>query len=247
MYSYIYDSFLSAKKYEKILAKIENAITDFDIRGRICRLTLLNTIKAIIEEEIRKGSKNIIVIGNDKTVSKALDVVVPHGVTLGIIPVGDENSIAELFGIPQEEAACQTISARMIREIPLGKINDSFFIHQAAIDSPRVSLECDNSYRLEITAPHHAIRVYNHSEENSTRTALVTEIRHHSNTFWNRYFASRSAEQNPTLLNLQTLSITKSPTNTAILLDGQKVINAPATITPAIQKLKIIVGKNRQM
>ena len=98
MYCYIYDSFLNQKKYEKQLSKIELFLADLGIGGRIHKLNVLKNLEELISEEINGGTKNLIVVGNDQTVSRVLDFLVGKNVALGIIPMGENNALAESIG-----------------------------------------------------------------------------------------------------------------------------------------------------
>jgi len=61
VYYYIYDSFLNAKKYRKILERIEVRLGVLGIPGKIKRLNILHHQKEAIEESmaLQKDIKNI--------------------------------------------------------------------------------------------------------------------------------------------------------------------------------------------
>src|SRR3989338_2880950 len=103
MYLYLYDSFLNQKKYTSALARIETRLTDLGIGGKICRLSPLRNIKELIADELANGVKTIVVVGNDKTLSEAINFVAQHDVTLGLIPIGPNNSLAGQLGLPAGE------------------------------------------------------------------------------------------------------------------------------------------------
>ena len=83
MYCYIYDTFTSQKKYEKQLIKIEAALTDLGIMGKVYKLNVLKNLENIIEEALADGIKNIVAVGNDQTVSKVADQFLTKGENLG--------------------------------------------------------------------------------------------------------------------------------------------------------------------
>ncbi len=120
MYYYVYDEFVQDQKYERELAQIESRLTDLGISGKIARLALFRDPEEMIRDEVRKGVKTVIAVGNDVTLRKVIDAVSSLGATLGVIPIGKEsNSIAGILGVPSGVAACDTISARIVEEIDL--------------------------------------------------------------------------------------------------------------------------------
>ena len=91
MYYYIYDSFLNANKYKKILGRIEVSLSNFGIQGKKQRLNILHHQKEAIEEAIRRGAKTIVLVGNDRGVGQAINTLAKYDIAGGIIPIGDEN------------------------------------------------------------------------------------------------------------------------------------------------------------
>ncbi len=252
MYSYIYDSFLNHRKYEKIISKIENEITDLEIKGKICRLTLLNTIKATIEDEIRKGATTIVIVGNDKTVTRALDAVAPKEITLGIIPIGKEsdNQMAKLLGIPMEEESCKVLSSRIIKKLSLGKVNNSLFINNATIRSQNLTIECDQCYQIKLIGQPHEVQIFNprkeiQEQETEISDTLVTEINSQTKGPLFKIFKPHRSQKS--VFNIQRISINNHTQNIPIIIDGQKIIKSPAIIEKAPFRLKAIVGKNRMI
>ena len=75
MYYYIYDQFLSHKKYDKILAQVESKITDLGIKNRIIKMSILKSVSELITDAIRKGAQTIVVAGNDKTINNIVNLV----------------------------------------------------------------------------------------------------------------------------------------------------------------------------
>ncbi len=61
MYVYLYDQFLRDKKYVSALKAIEVRLTDHGIAGKIIRLNTHTDAKAIIEEEIKRGAKTVVI------------------------------------------------------------------------------------------------------------------------------------------------------------------------------------------
>lgn len=159
MHVYIYDEYLSKKKYDFILAQIETRITDLGLSGKIIRLGIMKNILSTVENEIKRGAKAIIIVGNDQTVSKIINAVVKTEennnwslkIPLGIIPIGSKNNfISSALGIEEGEASCDSISARHIKKLDLGKANDSYFIANAKVSGEGTIIEMGDDYSIEI-------------------------------------------------------------------------------------------------
>ena len=119
MYLYLYDSFLNNKKYSGLLAKIETRLTDLGIGGKIFRLSPLRNVTELMNDEVKSGIKTVVVVGNDKTTSTIINLAAQLSVTLGIIPVGPDNKIAQILGINSPEEACNILAARKIEKVDL--------------------------------------------------------------------------------------------------------------------------------
>jgi len=102
MYYYIYDSFLSDKKYRKLLAQIETRLTDLGINGKINRLSFLKNIRDLITDEIKNGQNTIVVLGNDSTINKVINIIADLDVFLGIIPIGKEKKFQNFWACPRD-------------------------------------------------------------------------------------------------------------------------------------------------
>ena len=66
-YYYVYDEFVQDPKFERDLAQIETRLTDLGISGKIARLALFRDPTELIRDEVRKGAKTIVAVGNDVT------------------------------------------------------------------------------------------------------------------------------------------------------------------------------------
>ncbi|MBI2550874.1 hypothetical protein HYV73_00825 [Candidatus Uhrbacteria bacterium] len=149
MYCYIYDEFVSDKRFEKDLLLVENRLTDLGIAGKIVRLALFRDPQEMVRDEIRRGIKNIIVVGNDLTTRKVIDLVADTAVTFGMIPMGEETTLAKIFGVPAGVAACDVLSARIIETIDMGHINTRRFMGGVHAENFIGSVACaGGSFRL---------------------------------------------------------------------------------------------------
>ena len=121
---FIYDSFLNQKKYDRLLARVETRITDLGLNGKISRLSPTRNVSETITNELKRGAKTIIAVGNNKTINQIINSLAGSQAPLGIIPIGeDNNDIAKSLGIESIEAACDILSARLLVKIDLGLAN----------------------------------------------------------------------------------------------------------------------------
>ena len=245
MYLYIYDSFLNDKKYTDSLIKIEKRITDLGIKGKIARLSVLKNMKELITDGVKEGVHTVVAIGNAQTFAKVINIVADLDVTLGMIPVDNNNPIARVLGIPPKTLACEVLASRIIKKIDLGKINNHYFINTAEIENGDVVIEYDD-FKVEPTTNEHNIILYNFASEgnifNSSPVdgileAVITPIR--STLFGKKKISG-------TVLPFTKIKINSNQEEQiAILTDQQIIMKTPAEISVSPQKLKIIVGSER--
>lgn len=257
MYYYVYDTFLSDKKYEKVLDQIKTTLLDLDIQGKHEKLTLLKSVDELIRDEIKRGSNTIIVVGNDKTFLKVIDTVGKNDVTLGIIPVGPDNSIAECLGVPEAAAACEIIAARKVVRFDLGKANDQYFFSNIKIDKnlSRLSVQKDK-YKIIPRANCSEFDIYNFyfpewknefekemkkygAQDEMLELVIRTKVEKKG------WFAKKNlGSKIDSIIQSRSFKI-KSFEYLPVLLDGYKVIKTPVVVEVEHNKLKVIVGKNR--
>jgi len=246
MYFYCFDSFLSNKKYQKVLAKIEKRIIDLGIEGKFEHLTILKNLEELIREVIKKGAKTIVAVGNDQTVAQIINTIADNDIVLGIIPVGRKNKIAKLLGIPKGELACDVISNRLIENIDLGKINHHYFLTSLKIINPEMALECDDNYKV-IPPSSQEINIFNLDWRgkkifNPKDGVLETFINPVSS--WKSIFKAQKESLFP-VKKVKVIELNKEKPS-KIIVDGLKVLKRPITIKIAPQQLKVIVGKERK-
>jgi hypothetical protein len=259
MYQYIYDHFLSDKKYEKTLTHIEGKITDLGIKGKINKLTLLKNVETFVRES-RDSSQVLVVVGNDNTVSQVLNSVAENNLILGIIPIGEGQQIANFLGIKNEDQACDILSARNIEVLDLGQINNQYFLSSAEMFGEGVSVFCDDKYEIKTLPQNKKIGIYNLCMEREVKDLfdpqdgqleLVSFPEEKSSLF-----NFKKQELSKTILKIKqakilsredyaTVDRNKDVEKNKILIDNYKTIKTPATIHLADKKLRVIVGKER--
>jgi len=175
MYYYIYDQFLSSKKYDKILAQIESKITDLGIKDRILKISILKSIPELVRDALRKGASTIVVVGNDSIVNSIINLIAGRDVLLGIVPIdgpasthggelkrgGGKNFIANFLGIKNPLEACEIISARKIETLNLGEINNNYFISSVKVFDSYLKVTCDKRYSITPLDSDHFVSIYN--------------------------------------------------------------------------------------
>jgi len=157
MHVYIYDEFLNKPKYNRAINRLEIRLTDLGLNGKIIRLGGIKNIKGTIQNEIKLGAKTIIAVGNNQTINKIIGAVIDTEIysdfqkktLLGLIPIGNDNSIATSFGINNIDEACNILLARRVEKIDLGLVGNYYFLNQASIQSLGTILHIDD-YSLEV-------------------------------------------------------------------------------------------------
>ena len=177
MHIYIYDDYTGVKKYYNLLAQIETRLTDLGLNGKIIRLNVMKNIQDAIENEVKRGAKTIIAVGNDITVSRIINAILKTEVhlqtkietPLGIIPIGEKNNLISAgLGIKAKEEACDILSARRIEKLDIGRANNNYFLFQAEINAQGTILEMNKNYSIEITQPGE-IKIININSETTNK------------------------------------------------------------------------------
>lgn len=251
MYFYLYDEFLNEKKYKSALDKIENRLTDLEMKHKTSRLSILKNIKGMIEDEIRNGATTIVAVGDDQTVFRAINVLASYpDITLGIIPVGPHNNIAKILGIPSEEEACDVLSSRIIKKLDLGKINHHFFISEVVFQGNNLAINCDNEFTIRPDASAQ-VHVYNFNfRENSTPTnpqdgVLELFVRGKGQSLLPKLFTNQDQKKDMSLFSFRNADITTEGEPVAVHIDQNHTIKTPVHISILPQRLRVIVGKHR--
>lgn len=252
MFFYLYDSFVLDKKYAPTLDRIEGRIIELGINGRVEKLTALRNIKELIEQGIKSGAHTVVVVGNDQTFLRALQVVAQHNCALGFLPIG-ENKLGAVFGITDPLEGCNTLSRRITKQLPLGKANQTYFLTHVTADFPAgTHLRCNEQWNLITQTEHTDCTIANLDRLGDT------EVKHHSTdqTQLDLTLAPRSepsgwlrkAKQlHPTTVSVQKVTVDHPDHAVAVRLDDTTVIKSPVTFSVKPKAIKIIVGKQRKI
>ncbi|MEA3450254.1 MAG: hypothetical protein U9Q85_04770 [Patescibacteria group bacterium] len=233
MHVYVYDTYVSEKKYAAQIAKIETRITDLGLNGKIIRLGLISSIDQAIISEIKKGAKTIVMVGGVKLLHQGVNALAKiitsetlgQNIPLAFIPVGkDEFGAGQILGLKAGEEACNVLSQRRIKEVGLGKADNNYFLFSAQIATNDTILEIDENYTIKIKKPG-LIKVENLK---NTLNLLITTKKRNKNSLF-------------PFKNL-LLSDSKHP----LILDFVVELNLPVKITTAKEKINLIVGSSRE-
>jgi diacylglycerol kinase family enzyme len=248
MYQYIYDNFLSEKRHAKTLAELENRLTDLGIHGRIDRMHPLKSLRESIEDGLRKGVRTIIVVGDDDTFKKVLDVVPGKNVVMGYIPFVHPSPIADMLGIPEGVAACDLLSARLTETLDIGRVNGQYFLTAVSFPAEEMRIECEGKYRVELG------RGGRVSICNTTTLDTSDGIVHAGNPFdgyleavfvpgAKGFFFRRTGVQKSVLLLRKIVARAAKPFT--LMADGRALQQQTAEIDVAAERLRVIIGKGR--
>jgi len=149
MYVYLYENFLKKKKYEKVIQEIETRLTDYGVAGKIVRLQNFSNSEAVIEEEIRRGAKTIVIVGNDETFGRVLSRGAKCDTVFGFLPIGmEDNSIAGVLGIPIGVDSCDVLARRRKVRLDVGWFNNRYFVSRLHIQPSNIRVEYDEQFTV---------------------------------------------------------------------------------------------------
>ncbi len=243
MYAYIFDSFLQDRKYAHDITQIENRLVTLGIQGRTEKMTILKNIQEAVRAAIKRGATTIVVVGNDETVNKVLPQLVEEKITLGFIPLGPNQSIAQVLGIPEGLAACDVISRRVVRHLDMGRVNTMYFLFSLSAPA-NVIFDCGD-YTVSSLDPAGSFTIHNfasphtHGRPDDGQVELVVQGGQEQ-----RSWLGRKHNSAPSTFSLQQAKITSLNGSAMITLDGQLSVKTPATLEVVKGKLDVIIGKN---
>lgn len=149
-YAYVYDDFLSDKKFERDLASLETTLNTFDLAGRVGRLALFRSAKDLVEGMVRQGASTIVIVGNDATLDKTMWFLPDLDVTVGYIPLVGPSPVADLLGIPVGITAVDVLAARRVEVLDMGKLDDRYFFMEVSLPATMASLDIEGQYRVSL-------------------------------------------------------------------------------------------------
>jgi len=241
---YIYDDFLNKTKFNRVLNRVEIRLTDLGLNGKIIRLGSIKNIRDVIQNEIKNGAKTIVAVGNNQTVNKIIGSIIDNelygffqkNILFSIIPIGEDNSIANSLGIKKEEEACNTLLARRVKKVDIGLVNNYYFLNKAIIEGQDTILEI-NDYILE-PQEKGLISIYNlKSAQDDDKNLRINPVDGKLDVY------IKNKNKDFSFLSIKKLKI--SSKKNSLILDDVIEIKTPAEISVIPGKLNVIVGKDR--
>jgi hypothetical protein len=247
MYYYIYDNYLTEKKYQATISRIESRLTDLGINGKIIRMSTFKNLSKDLNEEIARGVKTVIIVGNDRTFNQSINLINNLNLTVGLIPLGPNNNIASLMGIPEGEPACDVLSSRIVKSINLGIINQKYlFLTYLEMPGEGVYINCDENYFINISDNTDIITISNiYWGEDEEKIPIIN-----NNDYFNLIIKStkrglfRAKKENFSYFKAKKISISGEKSVPILLVDEKRIIKTPIKLEIAKQKLNLIVSKN---
>jgi len=87
-------------------------------------------------------------VGNNETFGNVLSRSATCDVNFGFIPIGNDNSIADVLGIPVGVEACDILSRRRVENLDVGWMNNRYFVSQLHIFPARLEVEYDEKFKV---------------------------------------------------------------------------------------------------
>ena len=242
MHVYIYDDYLNKSKFNRQINQLEIRLTDLGLNGKIIRLGAIKNIKGAVQNEIKMGAKTIVAVGNNQTVNKIIGAIIDNDVygdfqkktLLGIVPIGDDNSIATSFGIKNIDEACSILLARRIEKIDLGLANNHYFLNNASISGAGTTINLGD-YSLECTAKGeiHIINLLSGYQKNRFANPHDGRL--------DIYVKTKNGDDT----HLTSNGFTIHNHDHELLVDGVVYIKTPVNIAVAKNRVSVVVGRDR--
>jgi diacylglycerol kinase family enzyme len=240
----VYDESVQGQRFERELALIETRLTDLGISGKIARLALFRDAEELIRDEVRRGTKTVVAVGNDQTLRKVMDAVADPAIVIAIIPLGPGNNIADILGIPQGVAACDVLSARLVEELDLGSVNGMRFLHMVTATGVAPVCTCEGSFSITPVCKS-TIEIRNLVQSDDLGAADPTDGK--------LEFVMRTPRRSwliKTVDALTKLPFThlqlKSADTMSLLVDGEQLQGTEFDIKILPKQIRIVTGKDRK-
>jgi len=244
MHFYLFDAFLANPGYKKELESIENRILDLGIGGRSTYLSVLKSFEDSLENGLSKEITTCVLVGNDATLTKALNILVTHNVTVGLIPIGKDCEMAHYLGLPRGVHGVDLIANRLTEDLDLGKVGQQYFINSVTANTHDLTLKCDEEYELNFKKRLN-LNICN-LEANELGVANPQdgwlEVWAYGETH-SFLFGKKHLKWDSRLYH-KKIQI-NAPKETSLLIDKHKIIKTPAIVEIAKEKIKFIVGRER--
>ena len=121
--------------------RAESALRDAGVEFDLSVSEHADHLVDLAADAVRNGFTTLIVAGGDGSIGEVIngaatgwDEQSPFPITIGIIPLGTANDLADNIGIPRDfSAMAQMIKNGKTRNVDLGKCNEHYFLNNSAI------------------------------------------------------------------------------------------------------------------
>lgn len=250
MYCYIYDLFLSDKKYERQLEQMENQLREFGIQGKIYKLNVLKNIKNIVDEAVASGVRNIVAVGNDQTISKVASYLIGRKITLGLLPFGKPHIMSTILGIPDLFSACKILAGRKVAKLDIGQVNHQFFF--ISVEPPDQNVYFDlKEYQLKPRLINSALGLYNFNIDSKPFKSrpddgIMEAVFVPRPVAWfSKLLGKKQLSPGLSVFPVKELVIRHKRKPVSVNIDRQRVLKTPLAIKVLPARLEVIVGRER--
>lgn len=258
LYAFLYDDFLSAPTFQRIIANVETRCSVLGVQGRVSRLAIFRNAKELVEQLVHEGAQTIVVVGSDRTLEKVMWFLPDLPVTIGYIPVCEPFDIAGLLGIPPGEAAVDILAARRMETLDIGTIGDRYFLTEVLIRDTTASVDIQGAYKIR--AQHAGtLSIRNLGSISSGSGALanakdgwlelsiqpILPDEKRKRFAWLTQFSQPKKGEATSLKLKQGIVESQQPID--VLVDGHQVNGFSFSLGIIPNKLKIITGRNKRL
>lgn len=255
MYVYLYDNFLRQNKFDATIKAVETRLTDYGIAGKILRLQHYTSVETVITDEIKRGAKTIVIVGNDATFGQVLSHAATCDTIFGFIPVGPDNTIADVLGIPVGIGACDVLSRRRVVPLDIGWMNNRYFISQLHI--PPTDIEVQYDERFKVAAKYGKMELvvcnlqpfYWFEKRRSKRPDLIVHPQDGKLEAFLRPMIGKGlfkeVYEEPSIFPFEEMTVIGSKAF-PVIADGRQSKETKIKIRLAKGRIRMIVGKERQ-
>lgn len=254
MFFYLYDSFVLDQKYESTVSRIESRVIELGINGRVEKLTPLRNLKEILEHGIKQKAHTIVIVGNDSTLLRAINIVAPHDIVLGYIPLNPTSTLSQLLGILDPLEGCDILSRRIIKEVNLIKANQNYFLTAAYIENAiGLRMQCDNQFTLSIKTETTGVTIHNLGDilngsldiPLSHASSITVHIK--ESPMRQGWLKQQVISKPNSCFAVKKIQLQHEETPIPIVLDQETTLKTPLTLVLKPKQQKIIMGKDRRV
>jgi len=246
MYYYIID--LGNKQIARMKEKMEMQMASYGISGDFGKISPLSSAYELTKRAIGQNYSTIVAVGDNETVNQVAQAMVNCDVTMGIIPIGADESICNLVGTNSTKIALEILRTRKIETIDVGKISESkYFLTNAIIknNSPIPTVIDFDNFRIGGNFEH--IVISNGDNETDSfkdgRFAIkIDQDNTKKKSFWN-IFKKRTFSSSIFYQDSMKIDIEKK---TEVYVGKEVVAKTPCEISLLPFALKLVVARLRK-